>query len=77
MSLDTPKDGLPSSRVHHRERGDIPGCIPAPRDQMLLDSQGIGPDSVADQYCKAIRKFLKGKLSEREMLHIMGAKKVL
>jgi hypothetical protein len=68
-------------RVVTREIGSIPGCVPMPHDKSFLDILGIGVESIADQYCDAVRRFRLARsnrehLVESEALQIMKHKKV-
>ena len=61
----------------HREIGSTPHCKPAPHDKTLLELNGIGLASTADQYCTAIDGFIAGHITEQAMFSIMSAHKVL
>lgn len=48
----------------------------------LLEAAGLSTESVADQYCEAIQRFKLPRshpahIDERQMLSIMGAKKIV
>lgn len=44
-----------------------------PRDKTMLDELGLEPDSVADQYCNAIRDYLSGKHPSKDRLKFLMA----
>ena len=51
---------LGSNRVVHRNRGEIPGCIPAPHDKTMLESMGKCEESTADLFVKIIELYDAG-----------------
>ena len=61
----------------HRPIGSTPHCKPTPHDKTLLELNGIGLESTADQYCNAITDFIAGNINEQECFAIMSARKVL
>ena len=48
-----------------REVGDIPGCIPAPRDPTWMDEQKKCSDPLGALYCLAIENFVTGNYRGR------------
>lgn len=49
-----------SLRVTHRQRGVIPGCVPAPHDKTLLEELGLKPASCVDEISALFDRYHQG-----------------
>ncbi len=46
--------------VHHRRRGDIPGCVPAPHDTTLLEQLGLKKESCLGEVMVLFERYKAG-----------------
>jgi hypothetical protein len=68
----------PVINVHHHQMYGFTKLMGTwPKDDTLLDSLGLKPKSICEQYCQAIRDHLEGKIDHKTMVGFMGAKNVL
>jgi len=51
--------------------------IPAPHDKTLLEMEGIGEKSTTEQYCRAIHDYIEGVIDHKQLVYIMGVRRVL